>query len=88
MKLDRITIANAFALTTGIAWVICSAFVFLLPDFSMTITSWWFHGLNLSPLGSFKLDFINFLLGGVILVLSFWVIGYILGWSWEKASGK
>lgn len=88
MKLEKVTLANAFALATGIAWVVCSAFVLLLPDFSVTITSWWFHGLNLSPLGSFKLDLGNFLLGGISLTISSWLIGYLFGWSWEKASGK
>lgn len=62
---------GAFALATAILWVICSAFVFLLPDLSMTITNWWVHGLNLSALGSFKLDLANFLLGGITLTLAF-----------------
>jgi len=88
MKLDKMTLANAFALAIAIAWVVCSAFVLVLPDLSMTITSWWLHGLNLSPLGLFKLDLLNFLLGGITLTIAFWVTGYIFGWSWEKASGK
>lgn len=88
MKLEKTTIANALALTTAIIWVVCSAFVFLLSDLSMTITNWWVHGLNLSVLGSFKLDLANFLLGGITLTLSFWGIGYVFGWSWEKVSKK
>jgi len=88
MKLTGTILANAFALTTVIVWVICSAFIFLLPGLSMTITSWWVHGLDLSPLGTFKLDLINFLLGGITLTLAFWGIGYIFGWSWEKVSKK
>lgn len=88
MNLEKITLANAFALTVAIVWVVCSAFVFLLPVLSMTITSWWVHGLNLSPLDSFKLDLANFLLGGITLTLSFWGVGYIFGWSWERMSKK
>lgn len=88
MKLEKMAIANAFALTTVISWVICSTFVLFLPNISMTITGWWIHGLNLSPFGSFKLDLTNFLFGGVSLPLVFWGIGYIFGWSWEKTSNK
>ncbi len=88
MNLEKMALAKAFALTAAIAWVVCSAFVFLLPNLSMTITSWWVHGLNLSPLGSFKLDLVNFLLGGITLTLSFWGVGYIFGWSWERMSKK
>jgi hypothetical protein len=88
MKLDKMVIANAFALASAIVWVICSASVFLLPDLSMIIAGWWAHGLNLSPLGSFRLDLTNFLLGGVTLTLASWGTGYILGWSWEKVSKK
>lgn len=88
MKLEKMALANAFALTTAIAWIACSAFVFLLPDLSMTIASWWMHGLSLSPFGSFKLDLTNFLLGGITLTLSFWGLGYIFGWSLEQVSKK
>lgn len=88
MKLEKTALANAFALATAIAWVVCSAFVFILPDLSMTVTNWWVHGLSLSSLGSFKLDLTNFLLGGITLTIAFWGVGYVFGWSWEKTSKK
>jgi len=83
MKIEKMTIANAFVLTTVTSWILCSAFVFLLPALSMTLTGWWLHGLDLSPPGSFKLELTNFLFGGATLILAFRLIGYIFGWTWE-----
>ncbi len=86
--MDKLVIANALAVTSAVAWIVCSAFVWLLPDLSMTITGWWAYGLNLTPLGAFRLDLTTFILGGITLTLAFWALGYLFGWSWEKASGK
>lgn len=88
MKLHKMVLANAFGLATAISWAVCSVFVLFFPDLSMIIMGWWLHGMTLSLLGPFKLDLNNFLLGGITLTFSFWVVGYILGWSWEKVSKK
>ena len=84
MKSVSMRLANAFALAMIILWVICSAVVWLLPDLSWQITGWWMHGMNLSAMGYWNLTFSNFLLGGIAAVVSAWVTGYVLGWSWEK----
>lgn len=86
MKLTRMVLANAFALTTGIFWVICGLFIWLLPDFSLTVTRWWFMGFDISSLGRFSLDFGTFLLGGITAIVSAWATGYVLGWSIEYFS--
>lgn len=84
MKLNKIGLAYAFALATAILWTICSAFIVLLPDVSMTILKWWMHGMDVAVMGNWSLDLANFFLGGLTLVISAWVSGYIFGWSWEK----
>lgn len=86
MKLDKTILANAFALATGILWTVCSLFVIILPDFSMKLFNWWMHGLDITVMGNWSLNLTNFLLGGLTLVISAWLSGYILGWSWEKVS--
>ena len=86
MKLDKSVLANAFALATAILWIICSLFIILLPDLSIIVSKWWVHGLDITVMGNWSLDLINFLLGGLTLIISAWVSGYIFGWSWEKAS--
>lgn len=88
MKLDKLVIANSLALATAILWVICTVIVVILPGFSLTVTSWWLHGLNTSVLGSWNLTLANFLLGGIVLVISAWVAGYIFGWAWEVVSKR
>ncbi|GMR19024.1 MAG: hypothetical protein BMS9Abin34_148 [Patescibacteria group bacterium] len=88
MKLDKLVLANTLGLTVSILWVLCALAVWLLPDLSLVVTKWWLHGLDISVLGSWGLTLENFLLGGLTLGASFWVVGYVFGWSWEKASGK
>lgn len=88
MKDNTIKLANAFALAMVILWTLCSVFVWLLPDFSLQITSWWMHGMDLSAMGSWHLTVSNFLLGGVTAVIASWVSGWVLGWSWQKVGGN
>lgn len=88
MKLTKELLANAFALASGILWVVCSTFVFIFPKFSLTVTSWWMHGLRVGNLGNFNLNLANFLLGGTTLVVSMWVTGYVFGWSLEYLRKK
>jgi len=85
MKYSATKIANAFALTMSILWVLCSAVVWLFPKFSLLVTKWWMHGMNLSVMGSWHLNVGNFLLGGITAVVSAWVTGLVLGWSLVKA---
>ncbi|MBI2009212.1 hypothetical protein HYS84_02240 [Candidatus Saccharibacteria bacterium] len=88
MKLTKNKLASAFALATAVLWTLCSAFVTIFPDFSYKVTKWWLHGMNIDVLGDFNLGWSNFLWGGLTLVVSFWVIGYVLGWSLEIFSRR
>ena len=74
-------LARPFALATGILWVLCSAFVALFPDFSNTVTQWWMHGMNLQK---YNISWESFIWGGLTLVASFWLVGYVLSWSIES----
>lgn len=88
MKTTTTKLANAFALAMAVLWAICSAVIWLLPDFSLTVTGWWMHGMDLSTMGGWHLTFSNFLLGGIAAIVSAWVTGWILGWSWQTAGGN
>lgn len=88
MRTTKEMLANGFGLATGLLWILCAAFVWLLPDLSLTITKWWLHGLSIEALGTFNLTFGNFLWGGVTLVIAGWVTGYVLGWSLEYFTKK
>lgn len=88
MKLTKELLANSFALATAILWVLCSAFVFILPGFSMTVTRWWLHGMQVDQLGPFSLNPTNFILGGATLIISLWITGYVFGWSLEYLSKR
>lgn len=83
MKITKNNLANAIALATAVLWVVCTAFVAFWPSFSYKVTKWWAHGMNLDAAGKFHLTWGNFFWGGITLVISLWVVGYILGWSLE-----
>ena len=88
MKLNKLTLANTFALATAKLWLLCSIFVVLFPDISLTITQWWMHGMSMKVMGSWNLNLTNFLLGGITIVISAWITGWIFAWSWEKVNKK
>lgn len=85
MKLTKNNLANGIALATAILWILCSALVSVLPDFSLTVTKWWMHGMDIA---TFNLGWSNFALGGLTITASFWLIGYVLGWSFELIDTK
>jgi len=88
MKSNKTRIANAFGLTMAILWVACSAVVWLLPGFSLQVTEWWMHGMDISVMGDWNLTLNSFLLGGITAVVSAWVTGWVLGWSWQTVGGN
>jgi hypothetical protein len=88
MEFEKGRVANAFALTTVVIWIVCSVVVWLFPGFSMLITKWWMHGMEIGIMGEWNLTLYNFIMGGLTLGVSFWIIGWIFGWAWEKVGGK
>lgn len=83
MKLTKNTLSNGFALATAILWVVCSVFVATFPGFSNTITQWWMHGMEVAP---YEITLSSVIWGGLTLMASAWLSGYILGWSLEVVS--
>ncbi len=81
--MDKMRVANTLALTAGILWVLCSIVILVLPDFSLSVTEWWMHGMDISVMGSWNLDLMNFVLGGIALIVSAWVSGWVFAWSWD-----
>ncbi len=86
MKLTKESLANGLGLATAIAWVVCSAFVAFFPEFALSITKWWMHGMAFP--GSWGLNLTNFILGGITMTISAWLFGYVLGWSLKYFSRR
>lgn len=86
MKSNKFIIANTVSVWAAVAWVTCTAFVWLLPGVSETLLSWWTHGRF--SFGPMNLTFVGFIGGGISLVIAGWIYGWLFGWAWEKAGGK
>ncbi len=77
MKHEPSATANAVGVTTAIVYVICRILVSLFPDLMFTIAQSWFHGIELSRLGSWNLTISSFLTGLVSSTITAWLIGYL-----------
>lgn len=86
MKTDKMVLANAFALTIGIIYVVCRLLVILFPGLFMQITRSWFHLIDLTRISGVDLGVGLFVIGLISSVVSAWLFGYLLGWSIEYFS--
>lgn len=85
---NKVTLANAFAITTTASWIICSLFVAVFPKLSYFITLWWFHGLFASPMGDMKVTLSSVIFGGFFLAAFAWIAGYVFGMSMDMLQKK
>jgi len=85
MKLSKKILANAFALSAFIIWLISTVFVYLFPQFSLNITTWMMMGMKIEP---YELTWFNFFWGGILFIVCSWICGYIFGWSLEYVNKK
>ena len=88
MRTSKMVLANAFALTTGIAYVVCRLLVSLFPDLFIQISKSWFHIIDLSNMGQVDLGSELFAIGLISSVVTAWFFGYLLGWSIEFFSKR
>ena len=88
MKLDKMAIANAVALWSAIAWVVCAGLVIVFPGLYGLVSRWWIHWLDLSKLNPAVMTLPKFVGGGATFVAVGWLSGWLFGWCWEKASKK
>ena len=86
MRLNQMGLANALAAATAVAWVICTAFVVIFPQLSLSLTRDMIHGLDLEALGSWQINLGNFISGMVSLSASAWVFGWLVAWFYNRWS--
>lgn len=76
-KSNALIIANTTAVTTAIVFLVCRIGVGLFPDLSFTLAQSWFHGIELTKLGSWSLTMESFVLGLVSTTIGAWLVGYL-----------
>lgn len=69
--------ANAAGVTTAILYVVCRVLVGLFPDAFFSVAQSWFHGIELTKLGSWNLTTGMFILGIVSASIAAWLVGYL-----------
>jgi len=68
--------ANALALVSLAAYVICRVLAQIAPGFLFSLAQSWFHTFDLSASSKAGLDVGSFIFGAVVLVILAWVTGY------------
>lgn len=77
MKHNPLTTANAVGATTALVFLVCRVLVGIFPDLSFTVAQSWFHGIELTKLGSWNLTAESFVLGLVSATVGAWLVGYL-----------
>ncbi|MBI4144674.1 hypothetical protein HY493_00515 [Candidatus Woesearchaeota archaeon] len=76
--------AFALAITSGIVYAICAAFVGLWPTTAMRFFDDWFHGINLSAIAATpSITVGNFFRGLVEIMVFAYVVGVIFVWTYR-----
>lgn len=88
MTIHKKVYAHACAVTVGFLWVVCTAGIALLPDFSLTMSSWFMHRMDITTMGIWRVTSEGFIFGGLVLTAVGWVSGYVFGWSLEYFGKK
>ena len=76
MRTKKMVLANAFAFTIGVSYVVCRLLVSLFPGLFMQITRSWFHLIDLTNISQADLGLDLFIIGLVSTVLAAWLFGY------------
>jgi len=77
-KLNTIRIANALAIVTAIAYLVCILAVWIAPGLTTTIGNYLLHGVDISRLveaRSFSYSIISLIMG----TIAGWLIGALFG---------
>jgi len=83
MKLKETAWANAIAVSTGVIYIVCAAFVAILPGLSKLVMQSWFHGISFEALWT-GAPRGNFVLGLVSAVIGTWLVGYLFAWLYNR----
>lgn len=88
MKITKISIANASAVTTVFVWLVCNSGILFFPYQPYMMGQWITHGKTIYKMTQWNLFFPGVFFEGLILVIFAWVTGYVFGWSLEIFSKK
>ncbi len=75
-----IAFANALTAVSVIAYLVCAALVYTVPDFVFSITQSWFHGWNLEAVkAASPAPLTSVVFGAISFGVFIWVLSYFFG---------
>jgi hypothetical protein len=88
MKITKISIANALALTTVFVWLVCSLGILFFPYPSYMMGQLFAHGRIGFTMMQWNVTFSGVFFGSLISIFFSWIVGYVFGCFLEYFSKK
>lgn len=77
-------LANAFAITMAVVYIICAAWTILNRASFMSFVGVWVHGVDLSALPYSQPTLSGLVVGLVTATVAAWISGYLFAWLYKK----
>jgi len=85
MKLEVQKFSLALAVTMGIIYVVCAAFVALWPDFALQLFGWLVHLVNVDKFaGDVQINVLGFIIGLAQAIIYTYIGALIFSWLHNK----
>lgn len=88
MKHGLIATANAAAVTVGVVYIVCAVLIAFVPELSMAVAQSWFHGIDISKIGSWNITVGSLLLGLITAAGAAWAVGFLFAYIYNLAAKK
>jgi len=74
----------AFAITSGITYLVCALFIWLIPSQTMLFFGDWFHGIDLTKIAGKAITMGAFFRGLISVLLAAYLVGALYAWAYNK----
>lgn len=85
MELNSKAFANASAAASAVLWIVCSAFVAMLPGMMSNMTGHMLH-FDMEPHG-WTLTLTGFVFGLIIWCVAAWIAGWLMAFFYNRFLG-
>ncbi len=83
-KLSPRRVALSLAIVSAILYVACALFIFIAPDFTLSLFSNLFHGIDITQIADTSISLGSILLGLVEIIVYALVAGWLFAFVYNK----
>ena len=83
-KLNPKKVALSLAVVSAILYVACALLIFIAPDFTLSLFSNLFHGIDITQIADTSISLGSTLLGLVEIIVYALIAGWVFAWVYNK----